>query len=199
MPSPTHDTPGAWLSGVRTSRGSATIRTAASRRIRSRRSTSAKDARYRRSRFRRGGRRRRRLRPQLRLQLRRDDHVSQPSTPLPMEFNPRKLSAWSRRHAERELLAARYAAAALLDVVRRPGRERRWRTSSARQSGPPHAREPRERARDRRRVQEGVENDLSHIALPTTPVGVPSSFDEQMIDVRHGQRGKRTSRGSRRS
>ena len=31
-----------------------------------------------------------------------------------------------------------------------------------------------------RRVQKMEANDLSHIALPDAPVGIPSSFDEQM-------------------
>ncbi len=31
-----------------------------------------------------------------------------------------------------------------------------------------------------RRVQKMEENDLSHIALPDAPVGIPTSFDEQM-------------------
>ncbi len=98
-----------------------------------------------------------------------------------MEYNPRKLFqrlfGQGDTPEEREALAAQYAS--ILDVGRRR-RPRRCRSVSA----------PRDRAmlddylesvrEIERRVQKMEANDLSHIALPDAPVGIPSNFDEQL-------------------
>jgi hypothetical protein len=103
-----------------------------------------------------------------------------PSTPLPMEFNPRKLFqrlfGQGDTPEEREILAAQYAS--ILDVV--------GEKAAALQKvvGP----SDRQMLNDylesvleiERRVQKMEANDLSHIELPDAPVGIPSSFDEQM-------------------
>ncbi len=103
-----------------------------------------------------------------------------PSTPLPMEFNPRKLFqrlfGQGDTPEEREVLAAQYAS--ILDVV--AGKA----AALQKVVGPSDRRmlsDYLESVREiERRVQKMEENDLSHIALPDAPVGIPSSFDEQM-------------------
>jgi hypothetical protein len=103
-----------------------------------------------------------------------------PTTPLPMEFNPRKLFqrlfGQGDTPEERERLAAQYAS--VLDVV--AGKAAKLRTLV----GPSDRRmldDYLESVREiERRVQKMEANDLSHIALPDAPVGIPSSFDEQL-------------------
>ncbi len=103
-----------------------------------------------------------------------------PSTPLPMEFNPRKLFqrlfGQGDTPEEREVLAAQYAS--ILDVV--AGKA----AALQKAVGPSDRRmldDYLESVREiERRVQKMEENDLSHITLPDAPVGIPSSFDEQM-------------------
>jgi hypothetical protein len=103
-----------------------------------------------------------------------------PSTPLPMEFNPRKLFqrlfGQGDTPEERERLAAQYSS--VLDVVAAKA------ASLQKLVGPSDRRmlgDYLESVREiERRVQKMEENDLSHITLPDAPVGIPSSFDEQM-------------------
>jgi hypothetical protein len=103
-----------------------------------------------------------------------------PSTPLPMEFNPRKLFqrlfGQGDTPEERELLAAQYAS--ILDVVAdKASALQKVVGPSDRQMLSDYLESVRE---IERRVQKMEANDLSHIALPDAPVGIPSSFDEQM-------------------
>jgi hypothetical protein len=103
-----------------------------------------------------------------------------PTTPLPMEFNPRKLFqrlfGQGDTPEERELLAAQYSS--VLDVVAEKA------LALQKVVGPADRRmlsDYLESVREiERRVQKMEANDLSHIALPDAPVGIPSSFDEQM-------------------
>jgi len=103
-----------------------------------------------------------------------------PSTPLPMEFNPRKLFqrlfGQGDTPEERELLAAQYAS--ILDVVAdKAAALQRVVGATDRRMLADYLESVRE---IERRVQKMEANDLSHIALPDAPVGIPSSFDEQM-------------------
>jgi len=103
-----------------------------------------------------------------------------PSTPLPMEFNPRKLFqrlfGQGDTPEEREVLAAQYAS--ILDVVAgKAAALQRVVGPSDRSMLADYLESVRE---IERRVQKMEENDLSHIALPDAPVGIPPSFDEQM-------------------
>ena len=103
-----------------------------------------------------------------------------PSTPLPMEFNPRKLFqrlfGQGDTPEERELLAAQYAS--ILDVVAdKAAALQRVVGATDRRMLADYLESVRE---IERRVQKMEENDLSHIVLPDAPVGIPSSFDEQM-------------------
>ncbi|HJR71860.1 MAG TPA: DUF1552 domain-containing protein, partial [Gammaproteobacteria bacterium] len=103
-----------------------------------------------------------------------------PSTPLPMEFNPRKLFqrlfGQGDTPEERELLAAQYAS--ILDVVAdKAAALQKVVGASDRRMLADYLESVRE---IERRVQKMEANDLSHIALPDAPVGIPSSFDEQM-------------------
>jgi len=109
-----------------------------------------------------------------------------PTTPLPMEFNPRKvfqrLFGQGDTLEERKRMAAQYAS--LLDVVagetaslkRDLGASDRTRLDSYLES----VREVE------RRVQKMEARDLSHMQLPDAPMGVPPDFDEHinlMFDV----------------
>jgi hypothetical protein len=103
-----------------------------------------------------------------------------PSTPLPMEFNPRKLFqklfGQGDTPEERKILAAQYAS--VLDVVADKASE------LARAVGPADRRilsDYLESVREiERRVQKMEARDLSHMTLPDAPVGIPNSFDEQL-------------------
>jgi hypothetical protein len=103
-----------------------------------------------------------------------------PNTPLPMEFNPRKLFqrlfGQGDTPEERELLAAQYAS--ILDVVADKA------AALQKVVGPADRAmlgDYLESVREiERRVQKMEANDLSHISLPDAPVGIPNSFDEQM-------------------
>jgi hypothetical protein len=103
-----------------------------------------------------------------------------PTTPLPMEFNPRKLFqrlfGQGDTPEERELLAAQYTS--ILDVVAdKAGALQKVVGPADRRMLSDYLESVRE---IERRVQKMEDNDLSHIALPDAPVGIPSSFDEQM-------------------
>jgi hypothetical protein len=106
--------------------------------------------------------------------------VRTPSTPLPMEFNPRKLFqrlfGQGDTPEERELLAAQYSS--ILDVVAdKAAALQKVVGATDRRMLADYLESVRE---IERRVQKMEANDLSHIALPDAPVGIPSSFDEQM-------------------
>ena len=103
-----------------------------------------------------------------------------PSTPLPMEFNPRKLFqqlfGQGDTPEEREALAAQYAS--ILDVVSDKAAALKKRVGQAdRVMLDDYLDSVRE---IERRVQKMEANDLSHINLPDAPVGIPNSFDEQL-------------------
>ena len=103
-----------------------------------------------------------------------------PSTPLPMEFNPRKLFqrlfGQGDTPEEREALAAQYAS--ILDVVADKAADLQRRVGPADRA---RLDDYLESVREiERRVQKLEQNDLSHIELPDAPVGIPNSFDEQL-------------------
>jgi hypothetical protein len=103
-----------------------------------------------------------------------------PSTPLPMEFNPRKLfqSLFGQGDTpeERKALAAEYAS--ILDAVSAKA------VDLQRQVGPAdrvQLDDYLESVREiERRVQKMEARDLSHLNLPDAPVGIPNDFEDQM-------------------
>src|SRR5690606_12732321 len=102
-----------------------------------------------------------------------------PSTPLPMEFNARKLFqrlfGQGDTPEEREALAAQYAS--ILDVVQDKALALKSRVGpSDRAMLDDYLESVRE---IERRVQKLEARDLSHIDLPES-IGIPSSFDEQL-------------------
>jgi hypothetical protein len=103
-----------------------------------------------------------------------------PSTPLPMEFNPRKLFqrlfGQGDTPQEREQLAAQYAS--VLDVVaHKAATLQKLLGPSDRAMLDDYLESVRE---IERRVQKMEANDLSHIELPDAPVGIPNKFDDQV-------------------
>jgi hypothetical protein len=97
-----------------------------------------------------------------------------------MEFNPRKLFqrlfGQGDTPEEREVLAAQYSS--ILDVVAdKAAALQKVVGPTDRQMLSDYLESVRE---IERRVQKMEANDLSHIVLPDAPVGIPSSFDEQM-------------------
>ena len=103
-----------------------------------------------------------------------------PTTPLPMEFNPRKLFqrlfGQGDTPEERKLLAVQYSS--ILDVIaQKAGALKKSVGASDRAMLDDYLESVRE---IERRVQKMEANDLSHIQLPDAPVGIPTSFDEQM-------------------
>jgi hypothetical protein len=103
-----------------------------------------------------------------------------PSTPLPMEFNPRnlfqRLFGQGDTAEERAALAVEYAS--ILDAI-----DERASSMLARLGASDRAvvSDYLESVREiERRVQKLEARDLSHITLPGTPVGIPNSFDEQL-------------------
>lgn len=103
-----------------------------------------------------------------------------PSTPLPMEHNPRKLFQQlfgaGDTAQERELLASEDRS--LLDLVSRDAADLKRRLG-ARDSAlvDDYLTTVRE---IERRVQQLSSRDLSGVSLPDAPSGIPSRFDEQM-------------------
>mgnify|MGYP003349048581 CR=1 FL=1 len=102
------------------------------------------------------------------------------TTPLPMEFNPRKLFqrlfGQGDTPEERKLLAVQYSS--ILDVIaQKAGALKKSVGASDRAMLDDYLESVRE---IERRVQKMEANDLSHIQLPDAPVGIPTSFDEQM-------------------
>jgi len=102
------------------------------------------------------------------------------TTPLPMEFNPRKLFqrlfGQGDTPEERKALAAQYAS--VLDVVAGKAAALQKRVGpSDRAMLDDYLESVRE---IERRVQKMEANDLSHIHLPDAPVGIPNKFEDQM-------------------
>jgi hypothetical protein len=135
-------------------------------------SASARTRRCRRSRSRPRRRFQRRLFGQRRLLLQLDAVVPQRDTPLPMEFNPRKvfmqLFGAGDTPEEREAIARQTIS--ILDLI-----AERTQASCSETLGPSDRvvleRLPRHRARDRAPRREGAERDLSGIDLPDAPIG----------------------------
>jgi hypothetical protein len=103
-----------------------------------------------------------------------------PSTPLPMEFNPRKLFqrlfGQGDTPEEREALAAQYAS--ILDVVAGKAADLQRHLGGADRA---MLNDYLESVREiERRMQKMEARDISHITLPDAPVGIPNSFDEQL-------------------
>jgi hypothetical protein len=103
-----------------------------------------------------------------------------PSTPLPMEFNPRKLFqrlfGQGDTPAEREALATQYTS--ILDLVAAEAADLKRSLAPRDQS---MVGDYLESVREiERRVQKMEAQDLSHIDLPDAPVGIPVSFDEHL-------------------
>ena len=103
-----------------------------------------------------------------------------PNTPLPMEFNPRKLFqrlfGQGDTPEERKLLAVQYSS--ILDVIaNKAGALKKTVSASDRAMLDDYLESVRE---IERRVQKMEANDLSHIKLPDAPVGIPTSFDDQV-------------------
>ncbi len=103
-----------------------------------------------------------------------------PTTPLPMEYNPRSLfqRLFGRGNSadERKLLTQQYAS--LLDMVADEAQDLQ-RTLGARDRAA--LGDYLESVREiERRVQKAGKQDLSNLALPDVPVGIPDAFPEQM-------------------
>jgi hypothetical protein len=103
-----------------------------------------------------------------------------PSTPLPMEFNPRKLFqrlfGQGDTAEERAALAAQYAS--VLDAIgERASALERTLGARDRVVVADYLESVRE---IERRVQKMEARDLSHIDLPDAPAGIPNSFDDQL-------------------
>jgi len=103
-----------------------------------------------------------------------------PSTPLPMEFNPRnlfqRLFGQGDTAEERKALARQYSS--ILDLVQAEAAD------LARSLSPADQRivsDYLESVREiERRVRKMEAQDLSHLDLPNAPVGIPNSFDEHL-------------------
>jgi hypothetical protein len=103
-----------------------------------------------------------------------------PSTPLPMEFNPRKLFqrlfGQGDTAQERKALASQYSS--VLDLVAEEAADLQ------RQLGPQDRAmlgDYLESVREiERRVQKLEQRDLSKLKLPEVPVGIPNAFDEHL-------------------
>lgn len=103
-----------------------------------------------------------------------------PSTPLPMEFNPRnlfqRLFGQGDTPAERKALARQYAS--ILDLVEsEAGDLKRSLSGHDRVMVDDYLESVRE---IERRVQKLEAQDFSHLNLPDAPVGIPNSFDEHL-------------------
>jgi hypothetical protein len=103
-----------------------------------------------------------------------------PTTPLPMEFNPRKLFqrlfGQGDTREERAAAAAQYAS--ILDVVTAKAAALKRRLGPADRAV---LSDFLESVREiERRVQKMEANDLSKIALPDAPVGIPNAFPDQV-------------------
>jgi len=111
---------------------------------------------------------------------------STPSTPLPMEHNPRKLfqQLFGQGDTPAERAAMLRENASILDLVRRDAADLRGSLG------------PRDRAlladyldnvrEIERRVETISQRDVSQLKLPEAPAGIPSSFDEHirlMLDM----------------
>jgi hypothetical protein len=103
-----------------------------------------------------------------------------PSTPLPMEYNPRSLfqRLFGRGNSpeERRLLSQQYTS--ILDMVGSEAQELKREVGAAdRVVISDYLESIRE---IERRVQKTEKQDLSRLALPEVPVGIPDQFNDQM-------------------
>jgi hypothetical protein len=103
-----------------------------------------------------------------------------PTTPLPMEFNPRKvfvqLFGAGDTPAEREIIAGRTRS--LLDLINERANELKGELGAQdRAVLSDYLESVRE---TERRVERAADRDLSNIDLPDTPIGELSDFDEQV-------------------
>jgi Protein of unknown function (DUF1552) len=103
-----------------------------------------------------------------------------PSTPLPMEYNPRKLfeRLFGRGDTpeERQALVAQYGS--VLDMVREDAADLQKRLGQRDQAV---LSDYLETVRElERRVQKTQSQDLSKLKLPQVPVGIPDSFDQHL-------------------
>ena len=103
-----------------------------------------------------------------------------PTTPLPMEYNPRslfqRLFGRGNTAAERKLQAQQYAS--ILDMVVSEASDLRRSLGGADRAA---LDDYLESIREiERRVQKAEKQDLSKLALPDMPVGIPDAFPDQM-------------------
>ena len=103
-----------------------------------------------------------------------------PTTPLPMEYNPRslfqRLFGRGSSAEERKLLTSQYAS--LLDMVADEAKDLE-RSLGARDRAA--LGDYLESVREiERRVQKASKQDLSNLKLPDVPVGIPDAFPDQM-------------------
>jgi hypothetical protein len=103
-----------------------------------------------------------------------------PTTPLPMEYNPRslfqRLFGRGNTAAERKLLATQYAS--ILDMVTIEARDLRRSLGGSDQAA---LDDYLDSIREiERRVQKAEKQDLSALQLPDMPVGIPDAFNDQM-------------------
>ncbi len=103
-----------------------------------------------------------------------------PTTPLPMEYNPRslfqRLFGRGNTAAERKLLATQYAS--ILDMVTTEARDLRRSLGGSDQAA---LDDYLDSIREiERRVQKAEKQDLSALQLPDMPVGIPDAFNDQM-------------------
>jgi hypothetical protein len=103
-----------------------------------------------------------------------------PSTPLPMEYNPRKLfeRLFGRGDTpeERQALVAQYGS--VLDMVREDAADLQKTLGQRDQAV---VSDYLETVRElERRVQKTQSQDLSKLKLPQVPVGIPDSFDQHL-------------------
>jgi len=103
-----------------------------------------------------------------------------PSTPLPMEYNPRnlfqRLFGRGNTPAERDLMSRQYAS--ILDMVSEDAAQLGTRLGAAdRVVMGDYLDSLRE---IERRVQKQASQDLSRLALPDVPAGIPDAFNDQL-------------------
>ena len=103
-----------------------------------------------------------------------------PTQPLPMEINPRVTfeRMFGRAGTSAQRLARMQNDRSILDSVqqRREGSAGRPRTEGSRAP----RRLPRERARNRERIQKAEKQATTEVTVPDAPIGVPESFEEHV-------------------
>lgn len=101
-----------------------------------------------------------------------------PTTPLPMENNPRKLfqALFGVGDTEEERIRIANQTSSILDLMLEETKQLNRGLSAADQSMLSNYLETVREIE--RRVQKTAEHDMSHMTLPTAPEGIPGSFDE---------------------